>query len=583
VAARCDRGDATLTPAELDAFCRQRGVAGYLRTSALRGDGIDELVALMTRLVAWDERPATVTTSTFKRIKDFVLALKQDEAAASLILTPNALRAQLEASDPGWRFSDGEMTTAVGHLETYGYVRRLRTAAGESRILLKPELLNNLASSFVLEARRNPDGLGALDERRLLDGDRPYAFPELAGLSRQDRTILIDAATLLFLGHHGCFREIDLRGQSVLIFPELINLRRPPGDERATEEGASYTVVGAVENVFASLVVLLGYSNALNRVAQWHKNARYEVEGGAVCGFRQEGDRDGELDLVLCFSPDAPKWVRGLFENLVEGFLVRRKVVVKRYELVICSNGHPLNRMVVRDRLVAGKPFAFCNDCGAQIPIGEAAPRALPPAHRTELILAGRRTTFEQAVFRVAKFVQAQGRRAPTCFISYAWGVPAHERWVVTLLAPDLVKAGVEVILDRWHNEIGDRLSRFVDLANKADFVVVVGTPLYRTKFENDRPTGGYVVASEGDLISQRLLGSDERRRTVKPALLDGEPELAFPPLVGTLIYADFRQPESYFANALRLIFSLHRIKAHDPAVADLVTSLDAPLPSTAP
>ncbi len=56
------------------------------------------------------------------------------------------------------------MLTAVGHLENYGYVKKLRTSNGEQRILLQPERLNNLASSFVLEAARiakpaaeNPD------------------------------------------------------------------------------------------------------------------------------------------------------------------------------------------------------------------------------------------------------------------------------------------------------------------------------------------------------------------------------------------------------------------------------------------
>ena len=81
---------------------------------------------------------------------------------------------------PTGSFTDAEMLTAVGHLENYGYVKRLRTSKGEQRILLQPERLNNLASSFVLEARRNPKGLGALEEKRLLAGG--YDFPELKDL-----------------------------------------------------------------------------------------------------------------------------------------------------------------------------------------------------------------------------------------------------------------------------------------------------------------------------------------------------------------------------------------------------------------
>ena len=74
-------------------------------------------------------------------------------------------------------------------------------------------------------------------------------------------------------------------------------------EEAATEDGVAYTVSGPTENVFASLVVLLGYTHTFTRTAQWHNNARYEVGDGLVCGFRQEAERDGELDFVLCFGP----------------------------------------------------------------------------------------------------------------------------------------------------------------------------------------------------------------------------------------------------------------------------------------
>jgi small GTP-binding protein len=192
VAAQTDRGSCTLTPEELDAFCRKHGVVGPIRTSAFTGDGVSELIERMKSLVPWEDKPATVTTATFKRIKDYVLGLKGAAADGQTIVTPGELRGRLEATDAGWRFTDAEMLTAVGHLENYGYVKRLRTSKGEQRVLLQPERLNNLASSFVLEARRNPKGLGALEEKRLLaDG---YSFPELKDLNAGERDVLLDSA-----------------------------------------------------------------------------------------------------------------------------------------------------------------------------------------------------------------------------------------------------------------------------------------------------------------------------------------------------------------------------------------------------
>ena len=109
----------------------------------------------MKELIPWDNKPATVTTETFKRIKDYVLELKErpppdreDDSDAGR--TPRAAG----GDDAQWQFTDAEMLTAVGHLANHGYVKRLKTSQGEPRILLAPELLNNLAASFVLEARR---------------------------------------------------------------------------------------------------------------------------------------------------------------------------------------------------------------------------------------------------------------------------------------------------------------------------------------------------------------------------------------------------------------------------------------------
>ena len=134
-------------------------------------------------------------------------------------------------------------------------------------LLVAPDLLNNLAASFLLEARRNPKGLGALDEGRLLKGE--YPFRELNGLGERDRQTLLDAATTLFLEHHLCFRETH-GSETLLIFPELINLKMPRIDEPfELEDDVSYTVSGDVENAYAALVVLLGYTNLFTRTNQW--------------------------------------------------------------------------------------------------------------------------------------------------------------------------------------------------------------------------------------------------------------------------------------------------------------------------
>jgi len=582
VAAQTDRGSSTLTPEELEAFCQRHCIVGPIVTSAATGLGMAELVELMKSMIPWEAKAATVTTTTFKRIKDYVLGLKEAESHAQTIVTPKELRGRLEATDADWRFTDAEMLTAVGHLENYGYVKRLRTSKGEQRVLLQPERLNNLASSFVLEARRNPKGLGALEEKRLLTGG--YDFPELKDLHEGERDVLLDSAALLFLEHNVCFRETDpLRVEPYLVFPELINLKKPPEEEQATEDGVAYTVSGPTENVFASLVVLLGYTHTFTRTAQWQNNARYEVGDGLVCGFKQEAERDGELDFVLCFGPKVGLPVRALFQGLFESFLARRNLTVLRYEPVLCSKRHPLNRVVVREALQNGEEVAFCSKCGEKLTLPKMAEpiqltREVQAEVESQRRAAEQRTRFEQAVFRVRAHVAEQKVTPPETFISYAWGEPEHERWVEKQLASDLQKAGVDVVLDRWHNaQIGASVARFVERIEKSDRIVMIGTPLYRRKYENKDVNAGYVVAAEVDLINNRLLGTEPQKQSVLPLLLAGEKTASLPPLLHGRVYADFRDETAYFKTAFDLILSLYRIQPNDPAVADLRESLRGP------
>lgn len=576
VAARSDRGDARLTSEEISLFCAERGIQSYVTTSALTGTGLAELVSIMRGAVDWDNRPTTITTATFKWIKDALLTLKESRGEQVLVSQAD-LRVLLERDDPNRRFSDAELAAAVGHLGNHGYVALLRTSRGELRILLAPELLNNVAASIVLEARRNPRGLGSLEEQRVLSGE--YAFPELRGMSAADSEILLDSAVARFLAHNVCFRETDpLTSRVYLVFPELINLKRPAvRDAEPVSDGAAYSVTGSVQNVYASLVVLLGYTDVFTRTNQWRNQAEYVVGTDLVCGFRLEAEREGELELVLYFGTSVGESARTLFQGLFESFLARRDLTVRRFMPVTCTKGHQLNRAAVREQLTDGNSSAFCMRCGdrvalprADVPIQGSRQHggALDVQHRA----AEQRSRFEQALFRFNASFGAGAAAQPTCFISYAWGDAEQEQWVERELATDLAKAGITVILDRWENSrIGASVPRFVERAASADWVVVVGTPAYLTKYTNDTPMRGFVTAAEGDIIGHRLTGAESSKRTVLPVILDGTEETALPPLLRGRVYADFRVPEQYFLSAFRLILSVHEILPTEPTCRGLI------------
>lgn len=584
VGARLDRGGAALSPEELNAFTERYGLlGGYVATSAMTGEGTEALIARLRDVIGWDAMSATIATETFRVIKDRILALKQasGEGGASKIVSIAELEEQALAGLPAdsVRPAETDLWNAVQNLSNHGYVRMLRDATGARVILLQPELLQNLAASIVLAARRNLHGLGAINEGEALDG--AYAFPELEQLGPEHGEVLLDAAIVLLLEHHVCFRE-RLGEQTLLIFPELINekpqtLATSPAEDR----DLTYIIEGNIQNVYASLVVLLGYTNILTRVDQWQDRAEYELEGQRV-GFEQRRAQPSRLELTLLYEPRADEGLRRLFQGLVEQFLRRRGISVRRYPAVRCPECQTVLQANQVIRVIdKGSGKTFCPDDGHQIPVPtEAAPVTM--TDEQELVVtresrsAKRRTALAVALTQLQRYREEHfaDRPTPSCFVSYAWGVPEDERWVRRRLVPDLRAAGVNVILDVEAATFGDDLARFVERLDGADFALVVGTPEYLTKHDNLDPDHGAVVAAEADLLKQRMLGTEARKRSVIPLILSGTRETSLPPLLRGQLNAEFKIESFYFGTLFKLVLKLWDIPQSDPAVAELIRDL---------
>lgn len=580
VAARTDVSLLSTSPAELEAFCRERNISGgFVATSAKLNEGIDTLLETVRKQIDWDAKVTTVTTQTFKHIKDYVLDLKASAEHKNVLVSQAQLRAQLEATDPDWQFSDAEMMAAVGHLQNHGYVTVLRRSSVEERILLAPDLLINLAASFMLKAQANERGLGALDEVRVLRN--AYEFREVEKLSDDERDTLLNAVTELFLKRNICFRE-SVDNQTFIIFPSLIFDRPPRMTEDAeVVENTVFVVTGQVENIYPALVVLLGYSPSYQRTSQWRKQAQYETRRGDICGFKLANDDPGELELVLYYAKHTPEFAQRRFQGLFEEILYTRNVSVKQYPPIFCPKcGRQQERRTIIRRIQQGETFLFCEHDGEKISLPQVVGRLQLSAEdsitvRREQIISKMRTFYETALVRVKGLIRDRGDvKAPTCFISYAWGDQAHERWVVKL-AEDLRKADIDVVLDQWDNPaIGSNIARFISRIAMSDFIVVVGTPSYLKKYENMLSPHGNVVAAEVDLINNRLTATEAQKASVLPVLLQGDQYTSLTPFLQGRIHANFTHEEQYFAALFGLVLTIYHIKQDNPTVRDLRENL---------
>lgn len=574
VPSRIDRGSGVLTEGELDALAAKYQVdGGVIATSAARGDGIDQLLRCIAKLINWEERPATVTLETFKQIKDQVLEIKENDASTDILITMSQLQQMLQQKVKT-RYDVDDIVTATKHLADHGYVRHLRSSTGTRFVLLSPDLLNNLAASMVVEARANAKGLGALDERRVLASE--YSFPELQKLDIRDREVLLDAATTLFIEHNVCFRE-TLGSDTFLIFPSLINQNKPPLDDLPPmDEGTAYTACGATENVYASLVVLLGYTNTFTRTNQWRNQAQYEMGDGQVCGFRLTEEREGQIDLVLYFGKKTAFSTKQLFQGLFEKFLLARDVDVQIFPPIPCPKCkyvQPRSEIIRRQR--EQLPAMFCSNCGRRIPLPQlmlTSGMLVTPneALDHEQGIAASRTQFEKAITWLKSYLRdtRPETKAPSCFVSYASGDPAHDRWIERSLATDLRNAGIEVILDQWHSKPGVSISRFIEQIERVGFVAVVGTTRLREKY--DSSDADPVIAPELKLVNDRLMLRESESERIIPLLLEGDPKTTFPPLLKTKVFIDFRNEDAYFERMFDLLLTLYRIPFDDPAMRDL-------------
>lgn len=143
-------------------------------------------------------------------------------------------------------------------------------------------------------------------------------------------------------------------------------------------------------------------------------------------------------------------------------------------------------------------------------------------------------------------------------FISYSWDNKAHMSWVRGL-ADRLANNGLNVFLDQWDVNPGDSLTQFMDdRLPKADFVIVVCTPIYAERSVLRRGGVGY----EAQIITSQIVSGSSRSKFI-PILRSGSFDVSaqdcgLPPHLGGVLALDMRDDsdsESSFERLLRHLY----------------------------
>jgi hypothetical protein len=282
---------------------------------------------------------------------------------------------------------------------------------------------------------------------------------------------------------------------------------------------------------------------------------------------------------VLYYGKTTPEYTRSIFHGLFEKYLHTQPLTVTRYPPVICSEcGHRQSRRDVVRLMDLGKQHIYCVVCGKSMPLqygGKRLPNTGELRLRAEAeAMPGSRsrmqTHFPDVYGKIKEFFVRDNTESASCFISYAWGVAQHEAWV-RRLADYLGDAGIDALLDQWDNpDIGQSNEQFLKQIADSEFILVVGTPLYRQKFDGKLSTTGSFVSDEVDLINKRLNATKQERASVLPLLLEGDERNSFPEALQGRVYSDFQQERFFFVSLFNLILTLYRIPSKDPFIGEL-------------
>lgn len=147
-----------------------------------------------------------------------------------------------------------------------------------------------------------------------------------------------------------------------------------------------------------------------------------------------------------------------------------------------------------------------------------------------------------------------------TIFISYSWDNTEHQEWVLQLAKDLMAKFGIIVILDQFELSAGKDLTYFMESAiEKADKVLVILTPNYKTKAENRKSGVGY----ETSMITQELFESPISKVKFMPILRIGKQAESAPKFLKSKVYHSMTDDKNY----LKSIFELSRLIYDKPLI----------------
>ena len=362
VSARSDVSPVTVSKPDVHEFMGKHGFDEYHITSAKKGEGIDELFKSLMKNIPWNELEKTSRPRLFQVIREYLLELKKNGTTIVEICT---IHEDVQKRYTETSVKPEEIDTVISLQQSRGIVYRLDPSPDISFVLLKPELINQYASSIIQAARNHPAGIGAVPERDVLTGN--IQFSGFDRLSKAEETLVLESTVEVLISHDLCIREMGY-----LVFPSQINIIKPQESKPHPRTEVSYFFSGSIETIYATLVVRLKYTSHFKLETQWKHAAEFSREG-ILLGFSMRQVEEGTGELEIYFDSVIDEFDRVTFIRFITDHLYQKGIEIQEQIHLYCSCGKEVtNRDAIEDRVTRGILDIPCQYCENKIGIPQS-------------------------------------------------------------------------------------------------------------------------------------------------------------------------------------------------------------------
>lgn len=363
VAGRTDVSAVRLSRREIDTVRNQAGFDAYLETSAKNNVGCPELRDLIVASIDWSQLPRHTSPTTFRRLRDAILALKD----AGRVLTSIKELNDLLPARIG-PFKRAELETVVQLLAGPGAVMQLEFG---SYVLLRPELINAYAQAVINSLRDDPHERGCIADERVRSGDLSYDA-DFERLSADEEQVVLHAMHEQLVKRALCLRteDSDDEDETMLVFPSFYRRERPDAPSQPPEF-MTYHFDGFLDAIYATLVVRLHHAKPFKRAGLWRNAADLKTTTNKTIGLRLSAHPSGRGVLELHCEPTTLPIEQVIFAQFVDEHLRAHARDVERLRTYTCPvcRVPDANRDIARRRLLQGKEDIGCGNCDHRIPL----------------------------------------------------------------------------------------------------------------------------------------------------------------------------------------------------------------------